>query len=134
MRYLISLFVFLTSMHLRAEEMVVLQFTISSETISGQAKEHSVYTNGVLLGLNDFSENDFDKRYNLKFRTTSTDKKKLSVVLTIGKYFSEKLYYIGDKSLEIPIGETRTFELVSKKENYKVTLSSFYGESDLVAK
>lgn len=134
MRYLVATFVLLTSIHLHAEEMVVLQFTISSETVSGQTKEHSVYTNGVLLGLNDFSENDFDKRYNLKFRTTSTDKKNLSVVLTIGKYFNEKLYYIGDKNLEMSIGETKTIELSSKKENYKITLSSFYGESDLVAK
>lgn len=115
-------------------EGVTIQFTIDSKTINNEKSENSSYTNGVLVGLNDFTECKFFNLYKLKFITKSTDGKNLHLVFTLNQYFGEKLYYIGDKAIDVPIGETNQFELSSKKSHYKIIISTAYGNSDLVAK
>lgn len=142
MRYLLAVIFLLTAMHVQAEEKVVLQFTIDSESIAQEsqgdvreyAREYGSYTNGVLIGINDVAEYDFEKRYHIKFKTFSKDQKNLGVVFTLGQFLGDKLYYIADKYVEIPIGETRRFEFTNKKCHYNITLSTFYGEADLLAK
>lgn len=134
MRILFAVILLMCSLSSYAKEGIVIQFNIDSETPSEGKIEKSSYTNGVLVGLNDFGEYRFDNFYKIRFITKSSDNKNVNLVFTLNQYFGEKLYYIGDKPLDIPIGETKQFELTSNKSHYKITISVAYGDSELIAK
>lgn len=135
MRLLLAAALFACSLSAYAKDGVVVNFSIENEKPSAKSVTTNRYISGMLVQMNGFTSLDFDKRYNLRVYTKSADEKNINLVVTLNEFDGDKLYYVGDKSIDLVIGDTQKFEIVgfNNKIPYKIILSTSYGKLPEVA-
>lgn len=128
MRLLLAITLLIYSLSASAKEGVVVNFSIESEKPAEKTITTSRYVSGMLLQMNGFISLDFDKRYNVRVYTKSSDEKKINLVMTLNEFEGDKLYYVGEKVIDLIIGDTQKFEIVgyNNKVPYKIILSTSY--------
>lgn len=135
MRLLLAVVLWVCSFSVYAKEGVVVHFSIENEKPSENNIVTTRYISGILVQMNGFTSLDFDKRYNLRVYSKSSDEKNINLVITLNEFEGDKLYYVGEKVIDLVIGDSQKFEIVgfNNKISYKFILNTSYGKLPEVA-
>lgn len=109
-----------------AEDGLVVQLTISKESLDGAEK--SRYIDAVLLSYPGTSTIELSGLYEVKFQIDDSEAEELDLVFTLKDVSSGKPYYVGAESLSFKVGESSSVKFGRNGKTYDIVLDTSYGE------
>ena len=126
MKYLLLLALLIVSHFAVAEDGLVVELSIDEQISNSQ--DIATSTSMIPMGFNESISLSVEGDYGVTIVSKKGGAKQVNLIVTLIDQSNDASDFLGDRSIDIDVGESVSYQITQKARLYTVTVATSYGE------